>query len=404
MPKTVAVIGSGPAGLIAAERLAGDGFAVTVFDRMPSPGRKFLLAGRGGLNLTHTEPYEDFVGRYAEAAPLLRRMIDGFRREDLVDWVEDLGEETFEGTSGRVFPRSFRASPLLRKWLARLDGLGVRFALRRRWTGWTADGALRFEGPEGEEIVHADAVLLALGGASWPRMGSDGAWTTILAEKGVPIAPLRASNMGFDVAWSAIMREKFAGEPIKRAFFSHAGRGVKGEAVVTAEGLEGGAIYALSASLRETIAAKGSAELRIDLRPDMAEERLAERLATPRGKASQATFLHRAAGLSPVGVALMRESAGGPLPGDARALARLVKSVPIRIAGARPIERAISTAGGVRFEAVDDGLMLKALPGLFVAGEMLDWEAPTGGYLLTACFATGVRAAKGISEAVGSRQ
>jgi uncharacterized flavoprotein (TIGR03862 family) len=369
---------------------------------MPSVGRKFLLAGRGGLNLTHTEPYDEFVARYAEAAPFLRPMLDAFRPEDLVDWVEDLGEETFEGTSGRVFPRSFKASPLLRKWLARLDGLGVRFALRRRWTGWTPEGALRFEGPEGEEIVTADAVLLALGGASWPRMGSDGAWTTILAEKGVPLAPLRASNMGFDVAWSSIIRERFAGEPIKRAFFSHAGRGLRGEAVVTAEGLEGGAIYALSASLRETISAEGAAELRIDLRPDMAEDRIAERLSAPRGKASQATFLHRAAGLSPVGIALMRESTGGPLPAEAKALARLVKSVPLRLTGTRPIERAISTAGGVMFEAVDDGLMLKALPGVFVAGEMLDWEAPTGGYLLTACFATGVRAAEGIRRAAGS--
>jgi uncharacterized flavoprotein (TIGR03862 family) len=396
MSKTVAVIGSGPAGLIAAERLAAAGVAVTVHDRMPSPGRKFLLAGRGGLNLTHTEPFADFVGRYADAAPRLRPILEAFRPEDLADWAENLGEATFAGSSGRVFPKSFKASPLLRKWLARLDRLGVRLALRRRWTGWTADGALRFEGPEGEEIVRADAVLLALGGASWPRMGSDGAWTTILAEAGVPIAPLRPSNMGFEVEWSEIMRRKFAGEPIKRAFFSHKGRAVRGEAVVTEHGIEGGAVYALSAPLRETIAAEGSADLMIDLRPDMAEDRIAERLSAPRGKASQATFLHRAAGLSPVGIALMRESTGGPLPSDARALARLVKAVPIRISGMRPIERAISTAGGVRLDAVEDDLMLKALPGVFVAGEMLDWEAPTGGYLLTACFATGVRAAEGI--------
>ncbi|HEV2559525.1 MAG TPA: TIGR03862 family flavoprotein [Microvirga sp.] len=388
----VAVIGGGPAGLMAAEVLAEARHAVTVYDRMPSVGRKFLMAGRGGLNLTHTEELDRFLARYAEAAPRLRPLVEAFRPEDLRAWAEALGQKTFVGSSGRVFPDSFKASPLLRAWLARLDHLGVRFALRHRFEGFEGD-TLRFTAPDGPTSVSPAATILALGGASWPRLGSDGAWAEPLRAAGAVVTPFRPSNMGFTVAWSEVFRSRHEGEPLKRIALTFGGITLRGEAIVTADGLEGGALYGLSAPLREAIARDGAATLHVDLRPDLDHAALAAKLGKPRGGQSASTFLRKVAGLSPVAVSLMREA--GPLPSGAAELAALVKAVPVTLAGTKGLERAISTAGGVALDAVDENLMLVQRPGVFVAGEMLDWEAPTGGYLLQATFATGVAAAKG---------
>jgi uncharacterized flavoprotein (TIGR03862 family) len=391
--QTVAVVGGGPAGLMAAETLARAGVAVTVYDRMPSLGRKFLLAGRGGLNLTHGEPLEKFLTRYGEAAGALAPAIEAFPPAALRAWAEELGEPTFVGSSGRVFPKSFKASPLLRAWLRRLAGLSVQTRLRHRLVGLGAGGALRFETPEGPVEVVADATVLALGGASWPRLGADGGWTGELARAGLDIAPLQPANCGFIVGWSPHLREKFAGAPLKSIALSFEGRVQRGEAVITERGVEGGAVYALSAPLRAAIAARGEARLLIDLRPDVGADDLARRLGKPHGGQSMATFLRKAAGLSPVAIALLREA--GPLPADAEGLAARIKAMPIRLIAPASIERAISTAGGVRFAGLDGDLMARALPGVFLAGEMLDWEAPTGGYLLQACFASGVAAGRG---------
>ncbi|WP_114943164.1 NAD(P)/FAD-dependent oxidoreductase [Microvirga calopogonii] len=395
-PPEVAIIGGGPAGLIAAEALAQAGLTVTVYDRMPSVGRKLLMAGRGGLNLTHSEEFERFVARYAEAQPRLRPLIEAFRPEDLRAWCEGLGQETFVGSSGRVFPKAFKASPLLRAWLARLESLGVRFALRHRWQGWDEDGHLIFTGPAGQTVrTKPAATILALGGASWPRLGSDGTWVEHLTQRGIAVSPLRPANMGFTLAWSEIMRSRFEGEPLKRIALTFAGRTVKGEAIVTADGIEGGAIYALSATLRDAIERAGGATLHLDLRPDLSEEALAKRLSAPRKGQSASTFLRKNAGLGPVGIALMRE-ASPSLPSEPTALARLIKAVPLTLTGTKSLDRAISSAGGVPFTELDDHLMLKRMPGVFLAGEMLDWEAPTGGYLLQAAFATGIAAARGV--------
>jgi uncharacterized flavoprotein (TIGR03862 family) len=393
---SVAVVGGGPAGLMAAEVLGAAGCEVTVYDRMPSLARKLLIAGRGGLNLTHSEDPERFIARYGDAAPRLRPMIEAFPPSDLRAWCEGLGQETFVGSSGRVFPRAFKASPLLRAWLARLAGLDVRLAPRHRWEGWDESGALVFAHPEGERVTQRpDATILALGGASWPRLGSDGSWVRLLAARGVPITPLRPANVGFTVAWSEVLRSRFEGEPLKRIALTFGGRTVRGEAVITAGGIEGGAVYALSAPLREAVIRDGGAVLTVDLRPDLTGEALARRLAGPRGGQSASTFLRKAAGLPPVAIALLREAHGPDLPRDPEALARAVKAVPLRLTGVAGLDRAISTAGGVALEAVDERLMLRALPGVFAAGEMLDWEAPTGGYLLQASFATGAAAARG---------
>ncbi|MXQ13002.1 NAD(P)/FAD-dependent oxidoreductase [Microvirga makkahensis] len=398
-PSQAAVVGGGPAGLIAAETLARAGVGVTVYDRMPSVGRKFLMAGRGGLNLTHSEEFGQFVARYAEAAPALKSLIEAFRPEDLRSWCEGLGQETFVGSSGRVFPKAFKASPLLRAWLTRLEGLGVRFALRHTWQGWDEAEALVFAVPGGETVkAKPDATILALGGASWPRLGSDGAWTGILQSKSVTVTPLRPANMGFTLAWSDVMR-RFEGEPLKRIALTFEGAIVKGEAIVTAEGLEGGAVYALSSRLRNAIERQGSATLFLDLRPDLSLETLTKRLSGPRKGQSASTFLRKAAGLNPLGTALLRESTPH-LPLEPEPLARLIKSVPLTLTGTKSLDRAISTAGGVPFGEVDGHLMLRRLPGVFVAGEMLDWEAPTGGYLLQAAFATGLAAARGALAAL----
>ncbi|HEY5795345.1 MAG TPA: TIGR03862 family flavoprotein [Bosea sp. (in: a-proteobacteria)] len=402
--RDIAIIGAGPAGLIAAERLARAGHRVTIHERMASPARKFLLAGRGGLNLTHSEPLDAFLGRYGAAQPWLEPAIRAFPPQALRDWADGLGAESFVGSSGRVFPKAMKASPLLRAWLARLAGLGVRLETGRLWTGWTADGALTFVGRDGAPvIVRPDATLLALGGASWPRLGSDGGWVSLLAEKGVAIAPLRPANAGFAVNWSPLLRERFAGAPLKRIAIRFREHEVAGEAMLDPAGIEGGAVYALSAPLRETIEREGAADITLDLRPDLDLARLAEKLAKRRKGETLSNHLRKAAGLSPAAVAVLRDSAGGRLDEAPEALAAAIKSARLRLVGQMPIARAISSAGGIAAGEVDPQFMLARLPGVFVAGEMLDWEAPTGGYLLQGCFATGVAAAAGMEAWLGSR-
>jgi uncharacterized flavoprotein (TIGR03862 family) len=396
--RSAAVVGGGPAGLMAAEVLARAGIAVTVYDRMPSAGRKFLMAGRGGLNLTHSEPLPHFLGRYSGGAPQLNTAIEAFPPQALRDWSESLAQPTFVGSSGRVFPKAFKASPLLRGWLRRLTGLGVTFKMRHRWTGWDAGGRLLFITPEGAAAIDPDVTILALGGASWPKLGSDGSWTDILAARGIAMTPLAPANSGVAVAWSDIFR-RFEGQPLKRIAVTLGGRTARGEAVVTRDGLEGGAIYALSAPLRDALAKEGAATVTVDLLPDLTAPALADKLRAPRGKQSLSNALRKATRLSPAALGLTNESAahsGLKLAAmDPAALAAFLKAVPITITAMAPIDSAISTAGGVRFDALDDHFMLKAKPGVFVAGEMLDWEAPTGGYLLQGCFATGVAAAQG---------
>jgi uncharacterized flavoprotein (TIGR03862 family) len=390
----IAVVGAGPAGLAAAETLAAGGAAVTIFDHMPSPARKLLIAGRGGLNLTHSEPLPAFLARYGTARDRLAPAIAAFPPEALVRWCHDLGQDTFVGSSGRVFPRALKASPLLRAWLARLAGLGVSLRVRHRWQGWdAAAGALQFATPEGMTAHAPAATLLALGGASWPRLGSDGTWPALLPPE-VATAPFRPANCGFAVAWSEVFRRRFEGQPLKRIALEFGGVRVRGEAVVTAAGIEGGAVYALSAPLRETIAAQGPVLLHLDLRPDLAAGDLAGRLDGPRGSLSLANHLRRA-GLPPVAIGLVQEALHAGAPGP---LSRLVKALPLRLIAPMPIARAISSAGGIRWEEVDARFMLHRRPGVFVAGEMLDWEAPTGGYLLQACFSTGIAAARGLLD------
>ena len=379
------IAGAGPAGLMAAETLAKAGLRVQVADAAASPLRKFLLAGRGGLNLTHAEPFERLLTRYGEARERLAPALAAFSPDALRAWAADLGEPTFVGSSGRVFPQSFKATKLARAWLKRLGDLGVAYLPRRRFTGLVEGGAT-FASPEGEERLSADVVVLAFGGASWPRLGGDGGWVEPLRAAGVEVAPLAPSNMGLLVDWSPTFAARFAGQPVKAARWSLGPSSSRAEAVVTAKGLEGGAIYALSAAARE-----GATKLVVDLKPDLDAAALAERLSR-QPRASRATRLAKA-GLAPVAAGLMREA--GELPGDPAALAALAKACPVRIAGVAGLERAISSAGGVRWAALDEAYMLKARPGVFVAGEMIDWEAPTGGYLLQACFSTGAAVARG---------
>ncbi len=402
----VLIAGAGPAGLIAAERLSENGYSVVVIDRMPSPARKFLMAGRGGLNLTHSEDLTAFLARYRQAEPFLAPLIQEFPPERLRRWCEGLGEETFVGSSGRVFPKSMKASPLLRAWLRRLDANGVRLMTRHALCAIEGDGPLQLrtrdetaaEDTEGEgalQSLTARACLLTMGGASWPKLGSNAAWVPMLEERGVRINRFQPANCGFQTGWSDFLKERFAGTPLKRIALSHGGKRVQGEAVLTAQGLEGGAVYALSAELRETINETGSATLHIDLRPQAGIEELAAKLSRPRGKQSAATFLKKALRLSPVEMALLREA--GDVPSDPESLARCIKAVPVVLDAPYSIDRAISSAGGIALDELDEGMMLKKMPGIFAAGEMLDWEAPTGGYLLQACFATGARAADGIA-------
>jgi uncharacterized flavoprotein (TIGR03862 family) len=396
----MAIIGAGPAGLMAAEVIAQGGVAVTVYDAMPSAGRKLLMAGRGGLNLTHSEPLPEFLKRYREAMPKLAAAISAFPPDALRAWSEALGQPTFVGSSGRVFPQAFKASPLLRAWLRRLDSTGVQLRLRHRWTGWDENGHLLFQTPDGPTTVNAGATVLALGGASWPRLGSDGAWARTLAAKGVAITESKPANCGFTVAWSDIFRDRFEGHPLKGAALSFGAHTVRGEAMVTRTGIEGGAIYALSADLREAIAASGEATLHVALRPDLETHVLIARLSAPKAKQSFSNWLRKAAHLSPVAIGLLQEAAvasGVVLSSLSTAsLAGLVNDVPIKLDGTAPIARAISTAGGIAFDELDADFMLRRLPGTFAAGEMLDWEAPTGGYLLQASFATGAAAGRGV--------
>ena len=401
----VVVIGAGPAGLMAAEVASRGGANVTIYDAMPSAGRKLLMAGRGGLNLTHSEALPAFLARYGTAMPHLVPAIAVFPPDALRAWSEGLGQPTFVGSSGRVFPQGFKASPLLRAWLRRLDALGVQLKLRHRWTGWDSDGSLTFQALDGQLAVAASATVLALGGASWPRLGSDGGWVRILEQRDIAVAPLRPANCGFTVAWSDVFKDRFAGEPLKTIELSFGSQIVRGEAVLTRDGIEGGAIYALAAALRDEIAAAGKATLRIALRPDLDAGHLTARLSAPRGKQSFSTFLRKAAGLSPVVIGVLQEVAmvsGVSLSAmPPEALAARINNVEIVLTGTSALEKSISTAGGIAFDELDANYMLRQLPGIFVAGEMLDWEAPTGGYLLQASFATGAAAGRGALKLLG---
>lgn len=392
----VAVVGGGPAGLMAAEIISAAGRPVVVYDRMTTVGRKFLMAGRGGLNLTHSEPLERLLGRYGAAEAWLRPALAAFGPADLVRWAEGLGQSCFTGSSGRIFPTALKASPLLRAWIARLVVQGVVLRTGQDWQGWDDRGALCFRQADGQvERRHPAATVLALGGASWPRLGATGSWLPWLAGRGVAVAPFRPANCGFAVAWSDPLR-RFAGTPLNGIAVAFAGQRIRGEAVITAYGLEGGAFYALSAALREAIAAAGPVTITLDLRPEQSQDDLAVRLARPRGRQSLSTYLRRCLNLAPAAVALLHEGHGRALPAEPGRLAALIKAVPLTLTAPAGLARAISSAGGVTREAVDDTLMLRALPGVFAAGEMLDWEAPTGGYLVQACLATGAAAGRAV--------
>lgn len=399
-PSRVAIIGGGPAGLMAAEVLSLAGIKVDLYDGMPSVGRKFLLAGVGGMNITHSEAYPAFLSRYAERAPQMAPLLRAFGAEALCQWIHDLGIETFVGSSGRVFPTDMKAAPLLRAWLKRLRDNGVVIHTRHRWLGWNDSGALRMASPEGEKTLRPDATLLALGGGSWSRLGSDGAWRLPLEQRGVELMPLQPSNCGFEVqAWSELMVSKFAGAPLKNiAIGLNDDIPRLGECVITATGVEGSLIYALSAPIREAINQNGSATLHLDLLPGRPVDKVQAALSKPRGSRSMSKHLHSQLGIDGVKAALLRELTAAEDFTDPALLAQAIKALPLTLVKTRPLDEAISSAGGVRFESMDERLMLKQLPGVFCAGEMLDWEAPTGGYLLTACFASGRAAGLGMAE------
>ena len=392
-PNSIAIVGGGPAGLMAAEVLSQHGARTDVYDAMSSLGRKFLMAGKSGLNLTHAEPFERFVQRYS--AREVADWLNDFNPDDLRDWARGLGIETFVGTSGRVFPVGMKASPLLRAWLKRLDGSGVTVHLRQKWTGWDSSGALRFETSEGERLVRADATILALGGGSWARLGSTGEWVDGLRQAGVRVRELRPANCGFDVDWSEHFRTRFEGQPIKSVVLTFGDFQQQGEFIITREGVEGSLIYAASARLRDEIEAHGRAVLLLDLAPGSTQEKLTASLSKPRGSRSMSSHIERTVGLKGVKVGLLHEFVAKEDFNDPAKLAAAIKRLPVPLLRPRPLDEAISSAGGVTFDSLDAHLMLKAMPGVFCAGEMLDWEAPTGGYLLTACFASGRAAARG---------
>jgi hypothetical protein len=391
----VAIIGGGPAGLMAAEVLALGGVRVDVFDAMPSAGRKFLMAGKGGMNITHAEPFEVFLTRYGTHQTDIEPLLRSFSPEALRQWIHGFGIETFVGTSGRVFPADMKAAPLLRAWLHRLRESGVHFHARHRWVGWDERGALRFAAPDGEHTVSTEAVVMALGGGSWPQLGSDGVWVSLLAQRDVTIAPLRPANCGFDLQWSEHFRKHFAGEPLKSVAATFGEVRKPGECVITEHGIEGGLIYALSAALRDVIERNGTTTLYLDLLPDWSPQRVLAEVSHPRGSRSLSSHLHSRLGLKGVKANLLREVLSAEQMHNNELLAHTIKSLPLQLIAARPLSEAISTAGGITFDALNEQLMLKKLPGVFCAGEMLDWEAPTGGYLLTACIASGRAAGAG---------
>ena len=393
---------------MAAEVLVNAGVKVDIYDAMASLGRKFLMAGKGGLNLTHSEGTEAFLARYGSRRANLESMLNAFDRPALLEWVRGLGMDTFVGSSGRVFPTGMKAAPLLRAWLHRQRTSGTRIHVRHRWMGWTGDGALRFVTPQGEHCARADIVILALGGGSWARLGSDAAWVPLLAQCGVQVAPLRPANCGFDIGWSEHFRSRFAGQPLKSVVASFTdSAGVmhrrQGECIVTDTGLEGGLIYALCAPLRDEIATTGSTVVLLDLLPGREPRRVLDEVAHPRGARSLSTHLQSRLGIKGVKAGLLHEVLGKEDFADPVRLAAALKALPLKFVATRPIDEAISTAGGITFEALDEHLMIRQLPGVFCAGEMLDWEAPTGGYLLTACFASGRAAATGASRWPGSQ-
>jgi uncharacterized flavoprotein (TIGR03862 family) len=396
----VTIIGGGPAGLMAAEVLSQAGIQVDLYDGMPSVGRKFLLAGVGGMNITHSEDFPAFLSRYAERAPNIAPLLRAFGAVQLCEWIHGLGIDTFVGSSGRVFPTDMKAAPLLRAWLKRLRDAGVVIHTRHRWLGWNPDGSLRIAGPEGEKALLPNATLLAMGGGSWSRLGSDGAWMLPLEQRGVALAPLQPSNCGFDVqAWSDLLVRKFAGAPLKNIAIGLNDDAPRlGECVITATGLEGSLVYALSAPIREAINQHGSATLHLDLLPGRPVDKICQALGKPRGSRSMAKHLHSQLGIDGAKAALLRELTPADCFADPARLARAIKALPVTLVKTRPLDEAISSAGGVTFEALDERLMLKQMPGVFCAGEMLDWEAPTGGYLLTACFASGRAAGLGMLE------
>jgi hypothetical protein len=401
---SVAIIGGGPAGLMAAEVLSHAGVKVDLYDAMPSVGRKFLMAGKGGLNISHAEVFDKFLSRYAERRGALEPILTNFPPEALREWVKSLGFDTFVGSSGRVFPTEMKAAPLLRAWLQRLRRAGVRFHVRHQWLGWDNNTCLRFATPNGEQHIHTDAVVLALGGGSWARLGSTGAWVDLLRQRGVEITPLKPANCGFDVAWSEHFSSRFAGQPLKGIMLTstYKARFVqKGDLVVTATGVEGGVIYTASALLRDSCAATGSAIIHLDLLPDKDLAAVLAKLSPPRGKHSMANHLRKRLGITGVKAGLLRELLSADDFNHPEKLANAIKALPIKLLAPRPIDEAISTAGGVTFEVMNEHLMLRELVGVFCAGEMLDWEAPTGGYLLTACFASGKAAGEGVLTWLG---
>jgi uncharacterized flavoprotein (TIGR03862 family) len=403
----VAVIGGGPAGLMAAEALAEGGVHVDVYDAMPSVGRKFLMAGKGGMNITHSEALEPFLGRYGARQPQIAPLLDAFGPDALRTWLQGLGVETFVGSSGRVFPSDMKAAPMLRAWLHRLKEAGVRFHMRHKWVGWNNDVAadtarptLRFMTPTGEQQVATDAVVLALGGASWPRLGSDAAWGPLMSARDVPVEPLRPANCGFDATWSDYFRERFAGQPVKPVAITLTDvdgnvQHRQGEFVVTETGIEGSLVYALSATIRERLRADAEATITLDLLPGLTAQRVLDEVTRPRGSRSMSSHLHSRIGLTGVKLGLLHEALSKEAFADTTRLARTIKALPLKLVRPRPIAEAISSAGGIPFETLDSRLMIEHLPGVFCAGEMLDWEAPTGGYLLTACFASGLVAGRG---------